>query len=574
MAPWCRLAGARTRLRPLSPRTLLRRLAALRLACGEKSAAEKLALVRELGSRPLPDAAGVLELHELLLFLRAYPDDGRVARAADRELARFAGRDDLRRFREALEDTGIAGTDICYPFFFPTALWLARRLPRALTLDWENTSDEEIRPLVASALSFAEAVWARDRAPGARALLRAMAPRRSDAAALLERLAALPGDDFTREALHDRAAPFYRLAPAKGTPNRSTARAPGAPLVVRRSPPQRDRPDLVAELDSPPKAVREVSGREAETLLTLARDAMVTRARDLDCFCYGDVRDVRRIVDDDGLEFVAFGSLPARRLLLAAAYGLLTLRNGVPTGYVQLDAFLSTALVHFNTFETFRGADAAWVFARVLATARTLFGSDAFAIEPYQLGHGNDEALDSGAWWFYRKLGFAPREATTRRLAAHERERIRRRPTHRSSRRTLARLAEHHLFFEPLGRRAEVAPHAALSRAATDWLAARPEPFADARSRATVAARDALALNRRRLTDDQLLWLERWAPILLSLPALPSWSADDLRDLGALVLLKAGRRESNLVPVLRSHPRFAPALLELARRFGSADDLR
>ena len=39
-----------------------------------------------------------------------------------------------------------------------------------------------------------------------------------------------------------------------------------------------------------------------------------------------------------------------------------------------------------------------------------MFGSDTFAIYPYQLGHENDEGLDSGAWWFYYKLGFRPRE--------------------------------------------------------------------------------------------------------------------------------------------------------------------
>jgi hypothetical protein len=36
-----------------------------------------------------------------------------------------------------------------------------------------------------------------------------------------------------------------------------------------------------------------------------------------------------------------------------------------------------------------------------------LFDVDSFTINPYQLGDGNDEALASGAWWFYYKFGFA-----------------------------------------------------------------------------------------------------------------------------------------------------------------------
>lgn len=518
----------------------------------------------------------MLALHEQLLFLRAYPDDAATAAAADRLLAGFARRADLARFRDELADSGIAGTAIRYPFFFPTALWLARRYPRALAIDWENTADAELRPLLAAVLPPAETIWLRDRRPTARATLAALAgSRRSDASALLERLAALPGDSFTREALHDAAAPFYRLRAGRGTPERSTARAPRAPLVVRQAPPRHDRPALAAELDRPPRAIREVRGREAEELLALAREAMVTRARDLDCFSYGDPRDVRRIAHDDGLELVAFGSLPERRLLLAAAYGLLTLRNGVPVGYVQLDAFLGTALVHFNTFETFRGADAAWVFARVLATARALFAVDAFAIEPYQLGRHNDEALASGAWWFYSKLGFAPRDAAVRRLARAETARLRLRPAGRTSRATLARLAQAHLYFEPFGRRAHVAPHAAISRAISAAVAARPEPAGQALAALAASAREQLGLaTRRALTANEALWLTRWAPLMLTLPGFATWTAAERSALGTLVSLKAGRREAALVPALRTHPRFAPALLELARRWGAGPDLR
>ena len=37
---------------------------------------------------------------------------------------------------------------------------------------------------------------------------------------------------------------------------------------------------------------------------------------------------------------------------------------------------------------------------------RLAFGCTSFSIEPYQLGRDNDEGIESGAWWFYRKLGF------------------------------------------------------------------------------------------------------------------------------------------------------------------------
>lgn len=68
-------------------------------------------------------------------------------------------------------------------------------------------------------------------------------------------------------------------------------------------------------------------------LIDLAREAMVTRGRDLDAFAYGDAGDVRLIDDGFGLTWAMIGLVPERRPTLRTAYGYLTLRNGVPIGY-------------------------------------------------------------------------------------------------------------------------------------------------------------------------------------------------------------------------------------------------
>ena len=576
------MARTGSRARRISPAAALRRLLALRLAYGPAAADEKRRLLALLGRGVLASARALVAFHEALLFLRAYPDDAEVAAAADELLARFARRRDLARHRAALAGSGLAGTVIPYPFFYATALWLARRFPGALGIDWEQLgAGEELRGLLLDALGPVESTWIRERRPPIRRAITTLAgTARAAATYLLERVDAMPGDGFTREALHDAISPSYLLRPGDDTPSRTLDRAPRSPLLGRSTTPRRERPDLADELARPPLAVRTVAGREAVELVELARRSMVTRERDLDCFCYGDPRDVRRFLHEDGLELVAIGSRPERRLLLAAAYGLLTLRNGVPIGYVQLDGFLGTTLVHFNTIETFRGADAAWVFARALATARVLFGSHAFAIEPYQLGHHNDEALDSGAWWFYARLGFAPRDAAIAALAVREAERRRRRPAARSSRRTLAQLARGYLYWEPEGRTATVPPHAAASHAISTALAALDGVHGSQSSEragrewvARIAGEIGLGPGTA-LTADERLWLGRWAPLLATLPGISTWSREERLGLGAIVRAKAGRRESAAVQVARSHPRFGPALLELAAAHGYAEDER
>ena len=148
---------------------------------------------------------------------------------------------------------------------------------------------------------------------------------------------------------------------------------------------------------------------------------MITRERDLAAFQYADPRDAFLVDDGDGLAFALVGMLPERRLLLPAVYGGLTLQNGVPIGYVQLDLLGRHAELSFNQFETFRDGGSARAFARFVAVTHHLFGCDGFSIEPYQLGQGNEEGIESGAWWFYHRFGFRPhahRDSPDRRAGA------------------------------------------------------------------------------------------------------------------------------------------------------------
>jgi hypothetical protein len=99
----------------------LARLSRIKSAYGEGAAAAKLACLDRLERTVLPRARDVLALHEALCWLRAYPDDAALLERVERMLDRFERRRDLRRHRRALRDSGIAGTEIRFRFFAPTA---------------------------------------------------------------------------------------------------------------------------------------------------------------------------------------------------------------------------------------------------------------------------------------------------------------------------------------------------------------------------------------------------------------------------------------------------------------------
>ena len=544
-----------SRLRGTGSATLLRRLEVTRLDYGPGRAGLKLALLRALERRRMSSAQGVLRLHEHLCFMRAYPDNRAVLAQVRRMLAGFVRRADLRRHRSTLVDSGIAGADIRYPFFWATARRLAQRWPDRLAIDWDEMAETaKLADALLLLVSPIEATWLRQCEPDLpRALSRLSGARMADGAFVVYRVAAMPGDDFTREAFFDRLELPLLLPAGKNTPARTCAEHAAAPIVFRRQPPSRERPDLIAALARPPRAVQSVSARAGRALIELARDAMATRARDLDAFAYGNERDVRIVDDGDGLQWAVIGMIPERRPVLKATYGLLALRNGVPIGYLDAHVLCRCVDLSYNIFDTFRGAEAAFVFGRLLAAFRQLFGATSFTLEPYQLGHDNEEALGSGAWWFYYRLGFRPRNRAIRTLARRELARMRARRTHRSSASTLAALAGDYLYFETRGARA------------LDWrrfdalgenVAARA-PLATAISADSAAQR--LGVPAPRGAALRMAW-ERWAPIVALLPGLTRWSRAERHALAAVIAAKAGRRDGEFLERFDAHPRLGPAL--------------
>jgi hypothetical protein len=553
-----------------SPTALLRRLRALRWQYGGPSG-ERLALLRALERTRLRRAADVAELHELLCVLFAYPDDRAVFGQAERMLRAFDARADLRRFRDDLGDTGIAGTATFYRFEAPTARWLGSRWPRFLTVDWAEVDEERVARHL-TLFSLAAECPGLDEPPlEGRAWLDRLRGADTDAAFLIRRAADLGADETVRNRIYDEMGLMLRLEAGPDTPSRSRARYEPSPFVPQAGPMREGRPDLMVEAAVPPQAVRFVSPRESLRLIDLAREAMVTRSRDLHAFEFASPLDVSLIECGGGLQFACFGVRPEHRHLLEAVYGFLLLRNGVPIGYALASALFRSSEIAFNIFETYRRAEAAFVYGRLLGAVRALFGSDTFSVPPYQLGHENEEGIESGAWWFYYKLGFRPRDPETRRLMRQELARMRRRPSHRSSHATLRRLVRRFVFLGLDGAREDVMgafPGDAVGLAATGFLNRRFGPNRELAARQ--CAEDAAQLLqagawRTWAPGERLAWA-RLSPIVLMLPGVARWPAADRHALAALVRAKGSRREMRFVELANRHPRFYRALAQLGRR--------
>jgi hypothetical protein len=555
----------------LRPGPALRELESVRADFGEGSAARKSGLLLILDKATLKSAGEVLRLHEAAAFLRAHPDDRQVLAIVERLLGNFARRADLRRFRRQLADTGIAGTALNYSFYSATARRLAARWGRHLHVNWRDSGPqarlEGRLPLLAS---YAETPGLDEYyLPLKQWVARLKGPRETDAQFLLRRLGRLGASDAERDLLYDELELALTLEPGPTTPSRTTAIYPRPRIHYQKAPLRRARPDIRRELARRPPVIRALSERDGAALIELARNAMVTRSRDLDAFIHGDPRDVRLIDCGEGLEFAGIGVVPERRLMLESVYAFLTLRNGVPVGYVLTSALFGSSEIAYNVFDTWRGGEAGHVYGRVLAMTRAVFGSRDFTIFPYQLGgDGNSEGIRSGAWWFYQKLGFRPRDPAVLALMEKELARMTKKPAHRSAPATLRALASENMYWYSGRPRDDVIGILPLHRAGlavTDYLAAR---FGTDRERgericAEEAARRCGARGWQRWPAAERLWWMRWSPLVLLLPGVETWAPADRAGLVMVVRSKGAQRETDFVRLFDAHQPLRGAVRKL-----------
>jgi hypothetical protein len=539
---------------------LIRPLAATAPRFTPSDRREKIRLLDQVARSTIRQPRALRELHEILCFLEAYPDDAEVLERATRALAAFTTRvTQLGPAARRLHDSGIAGTTLDYPFGLPMARWLSRRFPRGADVLWEKLgADSEIEETLSVLVAPAEDEALSDEGGlGWRQWLALAKGDRviSDLTALVELFdkASLP--DEARERLFEGLALSigWRL---DGPASRTLARLPWPhPFFHGASRPALVRPDrrrFRREIASPLPSLRPAPRPLARALIDAARAAMATRLRELFAFSHANVDDVLVADPGRGLRIALIGITPRRRLPFHGYYAYLALKNGVPVSYGAAWQLFGVLEAAFNVFESFRRGESAFIVSQALRAYRQAFGVRSIVIDPYQIGHDNPEALESGAFYFYRHLGFEPRDPLVRRLARAEDDRIRARPTHRSPLPVLRRLASSELFLDLAGRAAAPKARLTASRLAarvTEDVARRFNGDRAAATREAVRQVSAAlgARDSRRWPADERWGFALLAPAIALIPDLARWPTADRRRLLAAMRAKGGASEADYV---------------------------
>jgi hypothetical protein len=481
---------------------------------GKRAAGEKLRLLDEIADAPPRGARALRLLGDTLDFMRAYPDGPGV-----------------RERVQALVPS-LPAADVVYQFSYGVVLRLVRLLPGRLELEWDELEDEELLlGTIDLLVQPGERQGLDDIRVSARDWIVAATPPGKTG---LETLV----DLFERSSLPPPVRVFLfencGLWILYCGPARCALGLPVKRFHYQRRDVERARFPLEPIIRTPIGPFV----RGGQGVVDLALQALCARSLEIFPLIYANPADVVIADGGRGLRVALVGVLPEWRSTLESVVFFLILKNGVPVAYGPAGVFLGCCEMGINLFPEFRGGEIRYVYAQFMRVMHHRFGADYFFLTRYGMGEDNPEAIDTGAFWFYRKLGFRPTNPAVEKLAREEEARMRARAGYRSDRRMLNRLSHTRAYLDLSGGRSRPFDFGRLGLAQSRFIAERFD--ADR----VLAERRCAARVGRLLGVGDTRALRALSPVLAMIPDLAKWSRRDRTALGRILKAKDARSEA------------------------------
>jgi hypothetical protein len=445
------------------------------------------------------------------------------------------------------------------------ARWLNTRFGAHVAIGWR---DESAGPGLDEAMPLLLAPVERDgllAGQTTRRVVRQAGGRNDELGWLLDRVDGLADDP----ALNDQA--WDRIA----LPLKWRLRSSQSSITFNRFPPRSlhffpHRLETPQSLDDypPPGPVRRLSVRDAQRIIDTCKAALAVRGRETDPVTVANPGETYLYRLERGLDIAVIGMLPGRRLPIESYFGYVAARNRIPIAYGGGWIFFDRCEIGINVFDTYRGGESVQALARVIGVYRSLFRPRLFTVAANQIGAGNEEAIASGAYWAYDRLGFRPTNGPLASLADRERARRAGSPSYRSSPAILRRLAGSRLVLrltddavtEPL----EVD---ALAQVATRWIGEGHSGSVEKARRAAIdrVVRALGITDRDRWSPQQRRAFEELSLLVAPIRDLARWPDRDKARMVQTMRAKGGLQERTYALALQRQRRLYEAWMNLAR---------
>ncbi|MCD6017642.1 MAG: hypothetical protein K0S53_763 [Bacteroidetes bacterium] len=400
----------------------LSRLRSLLFQFDSKNNELKAGMLKELILLVPKKHGSFMQFHQVLMCMMAYPSDKSLLELVEKTTSRLLTiLNQNSSLREKLSGTGLLHTAIECNFTFNKVNYLILRFPNQVSIHSAASSLDTQKSVLKLILPNTEysRIHAGEKDFKSRISQFHFSTKQTDLEWLMQTILQSGLDQKIQSLLYNQLGIYIQWSVSNETDSLSFLRGTSLPVYYHTTPLEK-KTDFQSIVSGKLPAALKLNLNERRQFIHSAKMSLVYLYRETEPFTNANEEDITVFQLDKGISVALFGSTVDKRYSLESYIGYLVLKNNIPVSYGGGWIFGERCQFGINILESFRGGESALIICELLRVYHQHFGATRFVVKPYQFGLHNPEAIKTGAFWFYYKLGFRPENKTLKELALQE----------------------------------------------------------------------------------------------------------------------------------------------------------
>jgi hypothetical protein len=425
----------------------LNRLKTILFQFDEASTEEKIKLLQDLISTVSTKPNPFNQFHQLMMGMMAYPANKVLLDLTKATMSKLLAQIEKNKsLQQKLIGSGYLHTNIECNFSFSKINYIVQKFPNQVSIHSASSTSETQKSLLKLLLPSAEYSTIHEGEFDLKSRIAKFnsLKTQTDLEWLLQTIQQSSLDAKTQTFLYNQLGIFIQWKILSEIDSVSFLRGASLPTYFHTNPLDKkiNFQDIISQkLPAPVK----LSLKEKQQLIHSAKMTLLYLYRETEPFTNANEEDITLFQLDKGISIALFGSNVDKRYSLESYIGYLVLKNNIPASYGGGWIFGERSQFGLNILEAFRGGESGLIICELLRVYHQHFAVNRFVVKPYQFGLDNMEALKTGAFWFYYKLGFRPENNNLKELAKQEEYQKQLNPSYKSDIATLKKYTKSNL---------------------------------------------------------------------------------------------------------------------------------
>jgi hypothetical protein len=500
-----------------------------------------------------------LQFHHVLLCMMAYPSNKTLLNLVEETTSKLLNQlSKYSSIQEKLIGTGLLHTAVECNFTYQKIKHIIQHFPNQVSIHSASSSIETqktVLKLILPNLEYSK-IHAGEKDLKSRISEFHPSNQQTDLEWLLQTIEQSNSDSKTKAFLYNQLGIFIQWKISSEKDSISFLKGAHLPTYFHTTPLEKkiNLQDIIKQkLPSPVK----LSLKEKQQLIHSAKMTLFYLYRETEPFTNANEDDITLFHLDKGISIALFGSTNNKRYSLESYIGYLVLKNNIPASYGGGWIFGERSQFGINILESFRGGESSLIICELLRVYHQYFKATRFVVKPYQFGLHNPEAIKTGAFWFYYKLGFRPENNELKALAKKEEEEKLKNPKYKSEASTLRKYTKSNIALTLSDKNYPNFDSEVLSQRITSYINTQFDGNREkAINQCFKILKEDLDIDLKSWKTEDIDYAKQLSVLFCSYPDSKKWMVENKKNIILLIQLKSAKTELLWIKHLQSFKAF------------------